>query len=85
MARFNLEIDYRTAVTSRIVQSFGLAFLFVPISAAAFACIPKERTSYATGLVQPGAQHRRQLRHRHRHHHCWRAARSFTSRCWWRT
>ena len=32
------------------MQSLGLAFLFVPISATAFASIPKERTSYATGL-----------------------------------
>ena len=50
MARFNLDIDYRTAVWSRMVQSSGLAFLFVPISTVAFAFIPKERTSYATGL-----------------------------------
>jgi DHA2 family multidrug resistance protein len=50
MAKFTLQIDYSTAVWSRIVQSFGLAFLFVPISATAFAYIPKERTSYATGL-----------------------------------
>jgi DHA2 family multidrug resistance protein len=50
MARFTLGIDYHTAVMSRMVQSFGLAFLFVPISATAFAFIPKERTSYATGL-----------------------------------
>jgi DHA2 family multidrug resistance protein len=50
MARFTLGIDYNTAVMSRMVQSFGLAFLFVPISATAFAYIPKERTSYATGL-----------------------------------
>jgi MFS transporter, DHA2 family, multidrug resistance protein len=50
MSHFTLGIDYNTAVTSRMVQSFGLAFLFVPISATAFAFIPKERTSYATGL-----------------------------------
>jgi DHA2 family multidrug resistance protein len=50
MARFNLQTDYRTAVWSRMTQSFGLAFLFVPISATAFAFIPRERTSYATGL-----------------------------------
>jgi len=50
MSRFNLNLDYRTAVWSRVVQSAGLAFLFVPISAAAFAFIPKERTNYATGL-----------------------------------
>jgi DHA2 family multidrug resistance protein len=50
MSRFNLNLDYRTAMQSRIVQSLGLAFLFVPISAAAFAYIPRERTNYATGL-----------------------------------
>ena len=50
MSRFNLYVDYRTAVWSRIIQSAGMAFLFVPISAAAFAYIPKERTNYATGL-----------------------------------
>ena len=50
MAHFTLEIDYRTAVWGRVVQSLGLAFLFVPISTVAFARIPKERTSYATGL-----------------------------------
>ena len=50
MANFNLDIDYATAAWSRVTQSAGLAFLFVPISATAFALIPKERTSYATGL-----------------------------------
>ncbi|MGA3017009.1 MAG: DHA2 family efflux MFS transporter permease subunit [Bryobacteraceae bacterium] len=50
MAKFSLGIDYRTAVYSRMLQSLGMAFLFVPISAAAFAYIPKERTGYATGL-----------------------------------
>jgi DHA2 family multidrug resistance protein len=50
MSKFNLQIDYRTAVWGRMVQSFGMAFLFVPISATAFAFIPKERTNYATGL-----------------------------------
>jgi DHA2 family multidrug resistance protein len=50
MSKFNLYIDYRTAVWGRVVQSIGMAFLFVPISAAAFAFIPKERTNYATGL-----------------------------------
>jgi len=50
MAHFTLEIDYRTAVWGRVVQSLGLAFLFVPISTVAFARIPKERINYATGL-----------------------------------
>jgi DHA2 family multidrug resistance protein len=50
MAKFTLQIDYHTALVSRMIQSFGLAFLFVPISTTAFAYIPKERTNYATGL-----------------------------------
>jgi DHA2 family multidrug resistance protein len=50
MSRFNLSLDFATAMRSRVVQSLGLAFLFVPISATAFARIPKERTNYAAGL-----------------------------------
>jgi MFS transporter, DHA2 family, multidrug resistance protein len=50
MSRFNLGLDFSTAMRARMVQSVGLAFLFVPISAVAFAYIPKERTNYATGL-----------------------------------
>jgi DHA2 family multidrug resistance protein len=50
MSHFTLQVDYATAVRSRIVQSFGLAFLFVPISTVAFLRIPRERMNYATGL-----------------------------------
>ncbi|MEO8591786.1 MAG: DHA2 family efflux MFS transporter permease subunit [Candidatus Solibacter sp.] len=50
MSRFTLQVDYRTAVMGRMVQSFGLAFLFVPISTVAFMRIPRERMNYATGL-----------------------------------
>ena len=50
MSKFTLEIDYRTAVWGRVVQSIGLDFLFVPISTLAFTLIPRERINYATGL-----------------------------------
>ena len=50
MSKFTLGIDYQTALRARMVQSLGLAFLFVPIAAAAFAFIPRDRTNYATGL-----------------------------------
>ncbi len=50
MSKFNLYVDYRTAAWARVLQSSGLAFLFVPISTMAFALIPKERMNYATGL-----------------------------------
>jgi len=51
MAQFNLQVDFEHAVVARIVQSLGLAFLFVPINATAFYFIAKQRTSYATGLI----------------------------------
>ena len=51
MSGFNLYIDFRTAVIARIVQSVGLAFLFIPINVTAFAFVPKEKTNFATGLV----------------------------------
>jgi len=50
MSRFNLYIDYRTAVWSRMVQSLGMAFLFVPISTVAVGMVPRDRMNYATGL-----------------------------------
>ena len=51
MAGFSLEVDFQHAVVARIVQSLGLAFLFVPINATAFYFIAKQKTSYATGLI----------------------------------
>jgi len=50
MSHFSLDIDYNTALMARVVQSLGMPFLFVPISATAFAFIPKDRTNYAAGL-----------------------------------
>ena len=51
MTAFDLNIDFRHAVMARIVQSLGLAFLFVPINTMAFYFISKQNTSYATGLI----------------------------------
>ena len=51
MARFDLDIDFWTAAYTRIVQGFGLAFLFVPINTMAFHFIPRAKTGMATGLM----------------------------------
>jgi DHA2 family multidrug resistance protein len=51
MAGFDLDIDYRTAMMARVVQSAGLAFLFVPINTMAFATVPREKMGSATGLI----------------------------------
>ncbi len=51
MATFNLDIDFRTAMTARIFQSAGMAFLFVPINVMAFYFTPKEKINNATGII----------------------------------
>jgi DHA2 family multidrug resistance protein len=51
MAGFDLDIDYHTAMMARVVQSAGLAFLFVPINTMAFATVPREKMGSATGLI----------------------------------
>jgi len=51
MTNFNLEIDFRTAVTARIFQAVGMAFLFVPINTAAYAFLPREKNNAASGLM----------------------------------
>src|ERR1700682_3811405 len=51
MAGWNLRLDYRHAVQARMLQSFGLAFLFIPINVAAFAYVPREQTNMGTGII----------------------------------
>ncbi len=51
MAGFDLDIDYHTAMMARVLQSAGLAFLFVPINTMAFATVPREKMGGATGLI----------------------------------
>src|SRR6266516_741838 len=51
MAGWNLGLDFRHAVQARMLQGFGLAFLFIPINVAAFAFVPKEKTNMGTGII----------------------------------
>ncbi|HTZ31823.1 MAG TPA: DHA2 family efflux MFS transporter permease subunit [Methylomirabilota bacterium] len=51
MANWNLNLDYHHAVLGRMLQSFGLAFLFIPINVAAFAYVPREKTNMGTGII----------------------------------
>jgi MFS transporter, DHA2 family, multidrug resistance protein len=51
MAGWDLGLDYRHAVEARMLQSFGLAFLFIPINVSAFAYVPKEKTNMGTGII----------------------------------
>jgi DHA2 family multidrug resistance protein len=51
MAGFNLQVDLGTAIRARVVQSIGIAFLFVPLNTLAFSYISKEKANSATGLI----------------------------------
>jgi DHA2 family multidrug resistance protein len=51
MSGWNTQINFGHAVSARVIQSFGLAFLFVPINTVAFSFIARANTGYATGLI----------------------------------
>jgi DHA2 family multidrug resistance protein len=51
MGRFNLAIDYRTAMMARVIQSTGLAFLFIPISTVAYSFVAHTKRNQASGLM----------------------------------
>jgi len=51
MATFDLGVDFRTMIMARIYQSFGFAFLFMPINIAAYAFLPREKNNAAAGLM----------------------------------
>jgi DHA2 family multidrug resistance protein len=51
MAGFDLQVDIGTAIRARVVQSIGIAFLFVPLNTLAFSSISKEKANSATGLI----------------------------------
>ncbi|MFZ0969704.1 MAG: DHA2 family efflux MFS transporter permease subunit, partial [Candidatus Acidiferrales bacterium] len=51
MTNFDLQVDYRTLVMARVIQSLGLAFLFVPINTTAYAYLPREKNNAASGLI----------------------------------
>ncbi len=51
MAGFSTQVDFRTAMMARVVQSAGLAFLFVPLNTIAFSYLAKEKINRATGLI----------------------------------
>ncbi len=49
--QLDLEISFRSAAILRVVQVFGLGFLFVPINLASYVGMPLERSSSIAGLI----------------------------------
>jgi MFS transporter, DHA2 family, multidrug resistance protein len=49
--RLDLDISFSSASVLRVMQVFGLGFLFVPINLASYIGIPAEKSSSVAGLV----------------------------------
>ena len=44
-------VSFNILALGRVMQAVGLALLFLPINALAFRDIPKDRTNYASALI----------------------------------
>ncbi len=51
MSGFNLEMSMRTLVLTRCLQTFGIAFLFVPINTTAYSQLPPGKNNNASALI----------------------------------
>jgi DHA2 family multidrug resistance protein len=49
--QIDLQISFRSASLLRLVQVFGLGFLFVPINLVAYIGMPPEKSSNVAGLI----------------------------------
>ena len=51
MTGFDLDLDYRGAVAARVLQGFGLGFLFVPVSQIAYSYLPRSKNTQASSIT----------------------------------
>jgi DHA2 family multidrug resistance protein len=51
MSRFNLESDFKTIVLTRMLQSFGISLIFVPINTVAYTYVAAEARNNASSLI----------------------------------
>ena len=51
MTGFDLDLDYRGAVEARVLQGFGLGFLFVPVSQIAYSYLPRSKNTQASSIT----------------------------------
>lgn len=51
MAHLTLDVDFATLVYARMLQGFGLAFIFVPINTIAYATVPAVQRNAASSLI----------------------------------
>jgi DHA2 family multidrug resistance protein len=51
LSRLDLTIDHATAVRARMLQGFGISFLFVPVSQLAYSYLPADKNNKASSLT----------------------------------
>lgn len=51
MTHLNIEVDYWTLAIDRMVQTAGLAFLFIPINTTAYVGLDRSKTNTASALI----------------------------------
>jgi DHA2 family multidrug resistance protein len=50
-SQLDLEADYGSFIRCRLIQGFGVAFLFIPVSGLAYSYLPKELNNKASSLT----------------------------------
>jgi DHA2 family multidrug resistance protein len=51
LSRFSLDIDFGHLALARVLQSSGLAFVFIPINTVSYSYVPRNKTNEASGLI----------------------------------
>jgi DHA2 family multidrug resistance protein len=51
MSGWNLDVSFGMVVRGRMLQSVGMAFLFIPINVAAFSFLARDKTNMGTGII----------------------------------
>ena len=69
MAGWDLQLDYRHAVTARMLQSFGLAFLFIPDQRGRLCLRAEGKDEHGHRHHQPRAKYWCERGHRHGDNH----------------
>jgi DHA2 family multidrug resistance protein len=50
MTGINLQMDFKTAAMYRVYQTFGLAFIFIPINTLAYVGVPQHKSNQVAGM-----------------------------------
>ncbi len=51
LSGISLQVNYRHLMWARVFQAVGIAFLFVPVTSAAYIGIPQDKTNEASALI----------------------------------